>query len=520
MMAKVQRGFNKQSKRRKFSARDFLDLDAGVDRDEEEDEDDGDVEDDFIDRRAYIGDEEPVPASRPAHFFMEDLQGVDPHELARQLRRRYERLPSEHRTRGDTGLDADLTKWIHTAEACPAVNSIPVWRLRVTRGHEWDVVRTLMKMFETSSRVEDILSASAGPCTRGFVYVECQSREMVDRIVRTVAFIRCQFPPVQIPLADYQAVLRVTDKPEIPLGSWVRYTRKGYYCGDLAWIRDFDPDAMTYSVCLVPRTSLDNPPSSTRKRSRRGYRPPQSLMLSVDQGSSSAVHDFSGGEYQYGLLFLDDVSVRDLTDDHVNPSDAELVVWESSSLYGSEAVDEVDALSSSFTRSLQLQRVALQKFFLVEPNDRVRLLEDPWQGSVGDILEVVQGRTVWVRVTDFSGPSVDVDLPARCVAKDFRIGDLVEVFSGPFSGLYGWIGEVSWSTLRTVVIQHFPVGRREVYEYGKNVVWPEFSDAPSAEMVWDEHAIREWDVAICNLRPKPAALTALGGQLLKTPRDP
>ncbi|KAJ7125395.1 hypothetical protein C8R44DRAFT_875201 [Mycena epipterygia] len=112
------------TKRRKLTARDFLDLDAVVDRGIEEDKEV--EEDDFIDHRAYLEHDVVSVALRPARFLMEDMQGVDPSEIFRELKRRYQLMATEIRTRPDTGLEANLTKWI---QACPNFTSTPVWRL-------------------------------------------------------------------------------------------------------------------------------------------------------------------------------------------------------------------------------------------------------------------------------------------------------------------------------------------------------------------------------------------------------
>ncbi|KAJ7435207.1 hypothetical protein B0H11DRAFT_2257493 [Mycena galericulata] len=484
-------------KRRRFTAKDFLDLDAADAEASDEDADEG--EDDFIVRRADLDDDDVTASVRPSPFLVEEMGGVDPEELARRLQDRYRRMSLQ--VSRDDGLEDDLIKWIHTAEACPPHSVIPIWRIQVTPGREAAVVGTIMKMEESARRYNDIQSVTATPSSRGSVYMECRALATVQRIIHGVAFVRRGVPPVPIPLEDYRRLFEITDKPAVPVGSWVRYTRRGNYCGDLAWIRAYDPDTMGYTIWLVPRElrwGVCMPRPNHLKRPRPPARIPRELLLPCSVGSTLAptsLLEFDDRLFQCGFLIRTEVPAYDLSDDRVGPSVEELDMWEASPLYQVESIcdTEPSALYSVFSRSLRAQRDALYMNCVLERGDRVRIVEGPWRDCTGQLLEIdTVTRAVVVRVVDFSGPSVEVEALSSIVMVDFKVGDFVEVCWGLYAGMHGWVTLVDWVARSVDISEHRTrtmLGRDEV----------------SPIEVCEELVVREWTVDMTCIRPKTSS---------------
>lgn len=338
------------------------------------------------------------------------------------------------------------------------------------RGHEWDVVRTIMKLCE--SKPGHILSVSASPSSRGSVYVETVSLPDVDRIIRDVAFIRRRVAPEKIPLQEYEAILKVSDAPEILATSWARYTGRGDYCGDLVWVESYDPDAMSYVVYVVPRTlrwdTYKAKPAGL-KRPRRPSRVPAALLLPSHVGLSCVADhlvQFDGSAYQHGFLVLDDVPARQLTDQDVVPSLDELDVWQQSPLY--HTLNDIEilrldstvdssyvSLASSFSESVRKKNEWLKTVCIVEEGDRVRVVHGEWKDMVGEAVNVDStARLVTVHITDFAGPSLDIPFPFTALMVDYRVGDFVEIRSGLHTGVRGWVDTVDWNALRVGMLEH------------------------------------------------------------------
>ncbi|KAJ7455970.1 hypothetical protein B0H11DRAFT_2244314 [Mycena galericulata] len=510
--ATVMKVERKAFKRQKFTARDFLDLDAADDDLNEEEDEDG-SEDDFITRQVDL--EYDDLTSHPARVLMEDVGRTDPHELAQRIEDRYRRISRASDANIADPVEGELIKWIHTAEACPPHTVVPIWRVQVTRGRESVVVCTVMKMEESAQRFDEIQSVTATPASRGSVYLECHALATVERIMRSVAFIRRGIPPVKIPLDDYRRLFEITDKPEVPIGSWVRYTRRGNYCGDLAWLKAYDPHTMGYTVWLIPRDlrwGVCMPRPSGLKRPRPPARVPRELLLPVSVGSilpPTALLEFDNRLYRYGFLIRDEVPADDICDDRVGPSEEELDLWETSPLYQLEVSCEKDpsSISSLFSRSLRAQRDALYMTGALMTGDRVRVVDGPWRDCIGWLLEISDAtQTVTVDMANTNHPSLGVDLPSTIVMLDVGVGDLVEVCWGFYAGMCGWITSVDWVARSVVLVEHhavpFPVPSLRETELEKR----------------DElHHIQEWNVGMTCIRPKHLSSTLHATTLNEAP---
>ncbi|KAJ6584271.1 hypothetical protein B0H10DRAFT_1961840, partial [Mycena sp. CBHHK59/15] len=478
------------SKRRRtqYRAADFIDDEAA--RSDGTESEDGSGEDGgrFIDPR---GDAEFDNADTVPHrVLMEDMAPVDLHHVARELQERYRlmsvRVPDDE---SDGAKRSALFDWMHQDRLDEVVHTATerdnlIWKIRVTCGHEWDVVRTISKICESSAQRGGLLSASACPSVRGAVYIEANSESEVRRLMRTVAFIRRSQSPVQVPLDDYVHLMTVPSDSESRLaaGTWVRFTGKGSYTGDLAWISDFDDDTHTYIVWLVPRivrpasgNSVAGNEAATGTRAKP-HRLPQGLLLHEDlqrtaaPPSSESCHDdedanVSSGSvrsspspdrelkygncvFHFGFLVLDHIRSRNLSDDRIGATYAELNMFQQSPLYMAGSDIEDDSESSFFSQSVDRLRANIARTCMLDIGDKVRILPGPtsgtWTGFVGDIVDLLAGSKVVVEFVDVEFSTREV-FAWTDVMLDHHVGGLVDVCSGPCAGLSGWITEVDWT---------------------------------------------------------------------------
>ncbi|KAJ7633804.1 hypothetical protein DFH06DRAFT_1479418 [Mycena polygramma] len=506
------------SKRRKVTALDFLDL-AAVDDGENEEENESDFGDDFIDNRLQIddSDNEDISSAQPARFLMDNMQAMDADEMARILHSRYgsRSVPEDDQDDGSF----DIVRWIHTAERCPDVSDTPVWKLTVARGREWDVVFTIMQLCLSTLRDQGVLSATAGPSAAGYVYVECSHISVVDHLMRSVSFVRRNIPPQQLTVPEFRSVLVFTDKPAIPVGSWVRYGKTGYYCGDIAWISAYDGHAMTYTIYLVPRVSGREPGHiSRKKRSRTSSRPSQELFLPAHAGLSihpTSAFKFFGKQFQFGFLILDDVRRRDLVDTRVCPSFSEIALWEGSPLHqlDDSFSSGSDLLSHSFSRSLHVQRALVLKTRMLRIDDPVRLIAGSGYDFLGHVLAFGDAGTVDVRVDDLSGSVVDLTLPATSVFLDLRVGNFVEVHAGPSTGMVGWIVSADWGTRRIQINRYVRRTEALAQESSEGVSSQYSVTQASYDVEWVHVQLKSYSPTSPSTSPSPTLL-------LKSKADP
>ncbi|KAJ6616770.1 hypothetical protein B0H10DRAFT_2219263 [Mycena sp. CBHHK59/15] len=162
----------KRAKAAAHTGLDFLDIsavDAGDDEDEESEEEDG-----FIDRRADIDNDFVGEYSRPHWCLMDDSSTVDPDELARFVEERYSGVRRVRATgvgsvdRGPLAgpsvwaTDDDIIQLSYTSTSADAL----IWRIRVARGHECDVVCTILKLCEANSQQACVCLQRNSKCPR------------------------------------------------------------------------------------------------------------------------------------------------------------------------------------------------------------------------------------------------------------------------------------------------------------------------------------------------------------------
>ncbi|KAJ7174734.1 hypothetical protein C8R46DRAFT_1214914 [Mycena filopes] len=503
------------TKRARTDVARFFDLSAMQDNGFSDDSDEDETE--FIDRRDKIDDEE-LPALGPPRVRLAfDTMEEDPQEIAARLEERYRRMSifKGKEKEDDTGnyMADKVIKWVHTPDNCPAHSTVPIWRLVVRRGKERDVVFAIMAMSKPGGNhpLQDagVLSATAHPYARGFVYVECASIATIDRIVGLVAFVRRGAPPEQIKLSDYKAIMSVVDKPAIPDGSWARYAKRGVFCGDLVWVEAYDPARNGYTVAVVPRPPLvvDANFASSSKRRRSGPRPAQSLVYPLDGDDlleSLKVFEFESDKafsvdrrrVHHGLYVAHGVPLSDLVDDRVGPSKAEYDIWAQSPLCSASlALSAFADMSRLFSRSMGVLRELVDDDTVLRSGDRVRVVQGVYRDAVGRAVDVdVDERVVLADVVHLSGPRIQYSFPFACIAFEYRGGDVVEVRDGLHAGLYGWVTAVDWGACRV-----------DLVEYRQAL--PLDADSPVLEWTNDAGTVLEWTISMSAIRLKPLSFS-------------
>ncbi|KAJ7109677.1 hypothetical protein C8R43DRAFT_1139627 [Mycena crocata] len=518
------------TKRRRITATDFLDI-AAVDADREEDSDgDGDdPEDDFIDRRLRIEEDE---ACRPLEYSpIDDMQGVDLERLADDIRRRHRRAPAAAASQSDS--EQDVFSWLHSPEACHLGSRAHLFRVRVKVGYEWDVVHTMLMMALSAAAVSsEVFSVTAFPSVPGSVYVEALSLPFVLRLCERVAFVQRQYPPCIVPATEYNDLCRVRSAPPVPIDSWVRYiSRAGYgeYCGDLAWVHEYDPESLTYTLLVVPRASApcsvrgdDHPVPEVRaaaptgwaakkankKRGRFEHRrrsPPQLRIPPERVASSTDIYEHRGSSYVGGLLLLDGVSPRHITNDRVWPSPEELAMWTSSPLYVLASGTLPTPLGERLSRCIW-QQTSISRFTsMLQRGVDVRVLEGAHRDSVGRVVDIDQAADfVEIQLLAFDAPPDTVRLPSSSIMVHYRVGDVVELRDGRHAGVRGTVVTVDWDLLRVCVLERERADHdasasvrphREQDEQGR--VDFEYDSCVQAEK--PELCLREWDLPMASI---------------------
>lgn len=317
-----------------------------------------------------------------------------------------------------------------------------------------------MKLYGGLHDESGIISATASPASRGCVYIEAATFAPVDRITRTVAWIRRRVPPEQLPAADCLALFQLPTKPEIEPGSWIRYTRPGRYCGDLAWVDAYDPLEMQYQIRLVPRVAPDESASKRRRHALPASRPARGIL--THHIPRRAAHGHSP-RYHNGLLVIPDVRACYMSDERIGPSPEELDYWMASASYiDSAAAARLDPTLHEvrYSQSVRALREILRTGPALVVDDKVKVVSGQWVDYVGAVVDVDElTHEVSIRLRDFEALHTIVTLPAAYVLVDFHVGDFVEVREGLHAGLCGWIGNVDWTDRIVIILEHVMLER-------------------------------------------------------------
>ncbi|KAJ6525431.1 hypothetical protein DFH09DRAFT_172748 [Mycena vulgaris] len=301
-----------RKRRRLNDAGIFFDL-AAVDGSEEDDDDD-DWEDDFVQPDEFLAIR-AKQGSNPGALFL-----GPPADEAADDRRDAEERAKRYLTRA--------------GEADGAGHPRPLWKVAVVKGREADVADTVETLVAGGEALANVDCAWDIPAVRGFVYIAAD-KEALEELYESVAFVKPRPRAIAVAPEDAVAHLLGGDLPADKLKySWVRFTGRGIYCGDLAWVQDAaSPD--TVHLLIVPRHG-----EITRPRKRSGYgapaRPPRRLHkqesdTDEQRPTPSARHNQT--EFVGGLLLMRSVAVTQLCEEAVEATEDEVRLFQLSPLY-------------------------------------------------------------------------------------------------------------------------------------------------------------------------------------------
>ncbi|KAK7008127.1 hypothetical protein R3P38DRAFT_3211777 [Favolaschia claudopus] len=479
-------------RQKKLKVLDFLDI-AAVDSDGEDEQD----LDDSFSRALYIDDEEDTSSIevRPPRFVAADPYSIDPHEEAEKIKERYRTRRPETTPDEEQKNDQSIFQWAHTMENAAGESKVPIWMLRVTRGREFDVVGTILKMCATHTG-ENVLSATAPPCAAGMVYIECNHEAIVRNLQQKVAFIRRDIPPRQVASTDLRSALVLRPENTIQGSTWVRIRRKNGYYGDLGWVQVHLDDTPWYAVYVVPRmgveettdeeevlerdtdsqdsftsrTQLQNErlgrailPFGKKRKHESPSHPAEWQPTFFKEHVSgkmdpSLVHEApSGALFHYGFLILS-LPQEDLTWHNVVPSPEEVQLWASSPFFlaadrtSGDFDNRDEPVVIQFAASLSKAIETAHSRGELQVGDHVRVVAKDELSSIGRVLEVGTNATVRVQLYDDGIPATEVELPATQLVLYHRVGDFVQVVIGRLTGMLGWITGLDWPQRQVDVV--------------------------------------------------------------------
>ncbi|KAJ6594280.1 hypothetical protein B0H19DRAFT_1366183 [Mycena capillaripes] len=270
-----------------------------------------------------------------------------------------------------------------------------------------------MRILTLSPHEFSVKSVTAPTSTRGSVYIETSDLHALDYIRSHVAFVYRRYDPLQIPLDDYTALMTSKNPALLNPTSWGRVKRKGPYRGDLVWIQAASEHSCSYDLWLLPRVVPCHEDNKYLLPSPVEY---HLLMGGVSTWTRTLFHE--------DLLVQLDVPLYAVVDDDASPTLLELEA------YAASRAAESDA----------------------KVGDRVRVLEGPFIGLVGLVMNADEGKEVTVQL--FAPTIFTIEVYRSSIVVDWDVGQLVEIVWGQHKGLTGWIVAIDWTRRTAHVVIH------------------------------------------------------------------
>jgi len=442
-----------QGRPRKRARRDprnqFIDIEAEVDdEDEADDDDEGGEAGDFI-AETHPDDLADLPAGaetddrghRELDRKREREQQMDAEKQAQLMKERY------GRSRTTTTDAVTVPKRL----LLPSVDDPNIWGIRCKPGKEREVVFAIMKRVEERAPTKNpmpIISAfeRSGTGMAGRIYIETYKQADILTSLDGIMNIYPRSNVVLVPIKEMPDLLRVTKSQQLQPGGYVRLKR-GKYAGDLAQIEGVESNGLDVTLRIVPRLDYGlnedvNAPITDKgdgKRKRQGglgavnpaSRPPQRLFSEAEAKKKHTKYlqsmstfdkknwQYLGDDYINGFL-IKDFKIQHLVTENVNPTLEEVTKFTAGAEDGTENLD-LTALAAS------LKNNSANDNYL--PGDMVEVYEGEQSGVYGRAV-AVRGDIVTLRVTegDLMGQSIDV--PVKGLRKLFKEGDHVKVIGG------------------------------------------------------------------------------------------
>lgn len=468
----------------------FLDVEAEVDNDDEEFEDeeaeellreDGFIADDILDESREAQLKTAADNQRLDHVRRREEE-MSAEALAEELRQRHARS-SRYASQSDY---AEVPQRL----LMPSVNDPGLWRIRCKRGRERTLVATVLRRAltrETSGRPLRIYSAFCRDSLDGQIFVEARrADDVLDAFDGLAGAYTTNTKPFLVPILEMADLLKLQKKnTEVPVGGWVRIKR-GKYAGDLAQVLDVAENGEEVGVKLVPRIDLTPQEHDTytdragRKRKKPvnsaltslGFRPPPRLF-NAEEVQKAYPHEiptkrggvwvFGGETFRDGYLEKD-VRMNAIQVEDVHPSLDEVLKFTGETPAEGAGVD----LNLLADASKQTSEATLQ------PGDHVEVFEGE-QAGVAGIVDAMSGDVVTLELLNDALDGQKIEVPAKCVRKQFRPGDHVKVLSGKHADETGLVVKVEegittfLSDLSLKEVSVFSKDIREAAEVGSGV---------------------------------------------------
>lgn len=440
---------------------------------------DGFIADDLLDESREAQLKTAADNQRLDRFRREEEE-MSAEALAEELRQRHARS-SRYASQSDY---AEVPQRL----LMPSVDDPGLWRIRCKRGRERHLVSTVLRralMREAAGKPLRIFSAFTRDSLEGQIFVEARRADDVTDAFEGLAGAYTNTKPFLVPILEMADLLKLQKKnTEVPVGGWVRIKR-GKYAGDLAQVLDVAENGEEVGVKLVPRIDLAPSERDTytdragRKRKKPvnaaltalGFRPPQRLFNAEDV--QKAYHElptrrggvwvFGGETYRDGYLEKD-FRISALQIDDVNPSLDEVLRFTGDSSAEKAGVD-LNLLADASKRGLEAT---------LQPGDHVEVFEGE-QAGVAGVVEALEGDVVTLELPDGALEGQKIEVPARCVRKQFRPGDHIKVLAGKHADETGLVVKVEdgvttfLSDLSLREVSVFSKDIREAAEVGSGV---------------------------------------------------
>ena len=422
----------------------------------DEDEEDVDEEDEEGQGEGFIADTHPddeadLPAGietddrrhRELDRQREQAQQMDAEKQAEILKERY----------GRSRQAATDSVMVPKRLLLPSVDDPSVWGVKCKPGKEKEAVFAITKRIEEWARGKTpcpIISAFERTAMPGYLYVEARKKADVFNALDGITNVFPRTKVILVPIKEMPDLLRVVKNKPLVKGTYVRLKR-GKYAGDLAQVDDFDSNAVTVSLRVVPRLDYGlnedtrapmvdgNIKGADKKRGRAAAfglnkaatRPPQRLFSEQEAKKKEAkylepyVH-FGKRDWKFrGLIYIDGYLIQDfklthVQTDNVDPKLEEVTLFTTGAADGTENLD-LAALAESIKNTSTSENY--------QPGDVVEVYDGEQQGVLGKAI-AIQEDIVTMRVTegDLRGQSIEV--PIKSLRKRFKEGDHVKVVGG------------------------------------------------------------------------------------------
>lgn len=437
-----------RKRRRKDGMNQFIDMEAEVDDEDEEDEDEEGPEAGFIQEENDIADDEPVGAAiddrvhREMDRRREERLNADAEELAARYQEQYAGYGRREKPVHDTTV-------VPREFLAPSVDDPSIYGVKCKPGKEREVVFSILKRVEERARSKSplkIFSAleRGGPMA-GYVYVE--GRHQNDIMEATDGIMNC-YPHsgfTMLAIKEMPDILRVRKTEQLQIGQYVRIKRAGLYQGDLAQVDDLESSGLDIYVKIVPRLhyGLTETGSADAKRKRPGAAGPRAPPRAFSEIEAKKKFPESletipgvmrgfkyfGDEYIDGFLYKS-MKLQQLQVKDVHPKLEEVARFSVGQKDGTENLD-LSALAASIKNNTSGDDYLA--------GDIVEIYEGEQSGIWGKTVSVRRD-IVTLIVSEGALKGQRIEATAKSLRKRFLEGDHVKVMGNSrFQGEVGMV---------------------------------------------------------------------------------